>query len=151
MKRICHNHCPEHAHIIRFYLYYVCCKNFESEHGGKSRSGFGEEILSHLRELRQVLHMVGFVSWCWTFFMLWVFINKPGIRMFEWWNKARVFLIFSGQRLKKGYMGWACFVFPFHTIQLLLNPLSPFGLFLMFFDFFFFGLTYLFFLMILKI
>ena len=63
MKETCHNHSPEHAHIVRFHLCYVCCKNFESEHDIKVRSEIGgEEILPHLRELGQVLYMVGIVS-----------------------------------------------------------------------------------------
>ena len=81
VKKICHNHSPEHAHIVRFHLYYVCCKNFESEHGIKVRSEIGgEEILPHLRELSQVLYMVEFVFSCSTLFMLWVLLESPGIK-----------------------------------------------------------------------
>ena len=73
----------------------------------------------------------------WTFLMLWVFIKKPGIRMFESWCKTRVFDKGSGQRLKKVLLGWVCFVISFHTMFLLLHPLGPLCLFLCFFDFFF--------------
>ena len=52
VKKTCHNHSPEHAHMIRFHLYFVCLENFMSEHWWKVRSEKrGREILSHLREL----------------------------------------------------------------------------------------------------
>ena len=33
LKKTCHNHGPEHAHMFRFHLYFVCLENFMSEHG----------------------------------------------------------------------------------------------------------------------
>ena len=59
----CSTHATEPVHAFTFHFFCLSCENLRVENGRKSRSGFGgEEIISHLRELNQVLHMVGFVS-----------------------------------------------------------------------------------------
>ena len=65
MKKQGSTHATEHVHVFTFHLFYLSCENLEFENGRKAKLGFGGgEILPHLRELDQVMHMVRIVSSC---------------------------------------------------------------------------------------
>ena len=65
MKKQGSTHATEHVHVFTFHFFCLSCENLEFENGRKTRLGFGGgEILPHLRELDQVMHMVRIVSSC---------------------------------------------------------------------------------------
>ena len=142
MKRTCHNHCPEHAHISRFYLYYVCCKNLMPELWTKIRLKFGrEEILSHFWELVHVLYMYEIVRLCFTCFVLEVCSKDQRIRTLMLKQEARVFELSLGQRLKtvSSWAGLLSYFFS-HPISMFTPP-EPICLFTWLFWLFPFWLT----------
>ena len=118
----------------------------------KIRSGFGNvKILSHFWELGWFLYIFRIVIQCLTFLMLKICAKSQRIQMFELEYRRAFLDIFLSRGWRRSHMGWACFCISFHTLFPFSYPLSPFAWFNVFFYFSFFILTYLFFLMILKI
>ena len=78
--------------IFTFHFFCLSCENLEFENGRKTRLGFGGgEFLPHLREIDQVMHMYELVRWCFTFFVLWVFIKSQRIRFLLWKQRGARF------------------------------------------------------------
>ena len=99
MKKHGSTHSPEHVHTFTFHFFCLSRENLEFENGRKTRLGFGgREILPHLRELDQVMHMVRIVVSCLTFFMLEVCSKSQRIRMFKWssWRTFSEYFLFRG-------------------------------------------------------
>ena len=98
MKKQGSTHSPEHVHIFTFHFFCLSRENLEFENGRKTRLGFGGgEILPHLRELDQVMHMVRIVVSCLTSFVLEVCAKAQRIRMFESLLQARIFETFLAE------------------------------------------------------